>query len=126
MRAAAKCDASVEFDDTTATKFNRSIWHQPKADEAEGGEEADEGRSPRGRRPTPDLADECADAVKKIVERTIDRMQRGVSPRRKIELLFEVLAEVLDDLHSATLSAEDDQELAAHRDEVAEGMGAAS
>jgi hypothetical protein len=59
MKAAAKCDASVEFDHTKATKFNRSIWHQPKADEAEGGEEADEGRSPRGRRQTPDLADDA-------------------------------------------------------------------
>jgi hypothetical protein len=31
-------------------------------------------------------------------------MQRGVSPRRKIELLFEVLTEVLADLHSARAS----------------------
>jgi hypothetical protein len=125
MKAAAKCDASVEFDHTKATTFNRAIWHQPKQDAEE---DAGEGRSHRGRRPTPDLADECGDAVKKIVERTIDRMQRGVSPRRKIELLFEVLTEVLADLHSATLSAEDDGQRPriTRRAEIAEGQGAAS
>jgi hypothetical protein len=92
-RSAAAMTAS-EFEAAKETK-RTSIIAKPKT-------------QPRKRKTTAQvassLADRCVETVCKAIERTIGEMRRGHAPRKKYELLFAALGDVIDDLERKTLS----------------------